>query len=44
METDYWSRSLPSLRQAQKAEWTHNMENSLSFLNLAVHSNIMDKG
>lgn len=44
MEIDYWSRSLPSLRQAQKAEWRHNMEDSLSFLNAAVHSNLMDKG
>ena len=43
-ERDYWNRTLPSLRQAQQADRTHEMEDSLSSLHLAEHSDLRDRG
>lgn len=43
VETDY-SCSLPSMGQAQQAEGTHCMEDSLSSPHVATHSDLMDKG
>lgn len=44
MELDYWNHSLTSLRQAQQAEGIHKMEDSLSSLHLAAHSDLVGKG
>ena len=43
-EIDYWNRTLPSLGQAQQADRTHEMEDSLSSLHLAEHSDLRDRG
>lgn len=44
MEIDYWNCSLPFLRQAQQVEEAHNMEDSLSSLHPAAHSDLMGNG
>lgn len=43
-ETDNWNCILPSLRQAQQADKTHDREDSLSFLHLVGHSDLRGKG
>lgn len=42
--TEYWNHSLPSLRQAQQADRTHNMEDSLSSLHLTERTDSKNKG
>ena len=43
-EIDYWNHTLPSLGQVQQADRTHEMEDSLSSLRLAEHSDLRDRG
>ena len=41
---DYWNHTLTSLGQAQQADRTHEMEDSLSSLRLAEHSDLRGRG
>ncbi|KAK4817820.1 hypothetical protein QYF61_000655 [Mycteria americana] len=43
-ESGYWNCTLPSPRQAQHANRTHDMEDTLSSLCLAEHSDLRDSG